>query len=121
MGVNRQQLDAVAKPRPAENIRRAKERADNREWMRMSQDIALGIHRHLLMTNTTQKEFAERMGVSPAYVGKLLKGRENLTLETVWKIQKLIGVSFFSFPFHYQVPDSASAYVAEDIEENIKR
>lgn len=102
MALNRQQLEAVAKPRPAENVRRSKDRSENRDWTRMSQDIALGIHRHLRTTNTTQKEFAERMGVSPAYVGKLLKGRENLTLETIWKIQKLLGVSFFSSPFHYQ-------------------
>lgn len=115
MALNRQRLDAVAKPRPAENVKRAGERAENREWMRMSQDIALGIHRYLRMTNTTQKEFAERMGVSPAYVGKLLKGRENLTLETIWKIQDLLGVSFFSSPFHYQVYNDTPAYVAEDV------
>lgn len=114
MALDRKKLDAVAKPRPIENIIRSRERAENREWMRMSQDIALGIHRHLRITNTTQKEFAERMGVSPAYVGKLLKGRENLTLETIWKIQELIGVSFFSSPFHYsEVYDSMTSIVAE--------
>lgn len=43
MEFNRQRLDAMTKPRPAENIRRAKERAENREWMRMSHDIALGL------------------------------------------------------------------------------
>lgn len=116
MALNRQQLDAMAKPRPAENIRRAKERAENREWMRMSQNIALGIHRHLRLTNTTQKEFAEQMGVSPAYVGKLLKGRENLTLETIWKIQSLLGLSFFSSPLHYQdESEFAVGYVAEEM------
>lgn len=115
MALNRQRLDEVAKPRPEENVRRSKERAENSEWMRMSQDIALGIHRYLRLSNTTQREFAERMGVSPAYVGKLLKGRENLTLETIWKIQKLIGVSFFSFPFRYpEVYDSTPIYAAED-------
>lgn len=84
--------------------------------MRMSQDIALGIHRHLRLKKMTQKEFAEQMGVSPAYVGKLLKGRENLTLETIWKIQSLLGVSFFSSPFHYQVYDSSPVFAAEDVE-----
>ena len=88
MALDRNKLEAMAKPRPTENIRRSKERNEDREWMRMSQEIALGIHRHLRLTNTTQKEFAKQMGVSPAYVGKLLKGRENLTLETIWKIQR---------------------------------
>ena len=116
MTLNRQRLDAVAKPRPEESVRRERERAEKREWMRMSQDIALGIHRHLRLTNTTHKEFAERMGVSPAYVGKLLKGRENLTLETIWKIQELLGVSFFSSPYHYhEFYDPAPKYAAEDM------
>lgn len=118
MQLNRKKLDAIAKPRIEESLKRAKERKENREWMRMSQNIALGIHRHLRLTNTTQKEFADRMGVSPAYVGKLLKGRENLTLETIWKIQELLGVSFFISPFHYQeIYDSSPVCVAEDITE----
>lgn len=116
MALDRKKLEAMAKPRPTENIRRSKERNENREWMRMSQEIALGIHRYLRLTNTTQKEFAERMGVSPAYVGKLLKGRENLTLETIWKIQELLGLSFFSSPFRYQeVYEPSHSFAAEEI------
>lgn len=115
MALNRNILEAVAKPRPAENVRHSRERADNREWIRMSQDIALGIHRHLRLTNTTQKDFAERMGVSPAYVGKLLKGRENLTLETIWKIQNLLGICFFTSPFRYKEEEELSSCVAEDV------
>lgn len=116
MALDRNKLEAMAKPRPSENVRRAKERKENREWMRMSQEIALGIHRYLRLTNTTQKEFAERMGVSPAYVGKLLKGRENLTLETIWKIQELLGLSFFSSPFRYQeVYEPSHSFAAEEI------
>lgn len=117
MAFNRQKLDAVAKARPTENVSRSMERAKNREWMRMSQDIALGIHRYLRTTNMTQKEFAERMGVSPAYVGKLLKGRENLTLETIWKIQELIEISFFHSPYCYpEFHDSSQSIVAEPAE-----
>lgn len=115
MALDRNKLESMAKPRPTKNITRSKERSENREWMRMSQDIALGIHRHLRLTNTTQKEFAERMGVSPAYVGKLLKGRENLTLETIWKIQELLGLTFFLSPLHYRDTfEEQSAYVAEE-------
>jgi len=113
MALNREKLEQMAKPRPAENVQRTHERKQNRAWMRMSQDIALGIHRHLRLTNTTQRDFAERMGVSPAYVGKLLKGRENLTLETVWKIQEVIGVSFFQSPYHYTLPEEERCIVAE--------
>lgn len=57
----------------------------------MSQQIALAMHYYLRTTGTTQKEFAENMGVSAAYLGKLLKGNENLTLETICKIQHVMG------------------------------
>ena len=39
----------------------------------------------------SQKDLAEQMGVSPVYVGKLLKGGENLTIETICKLQRVIG------------------------------
>ena len=44
-----------------------------------------------LDNNMTQKEFADKMGVSPAYIGRLLKGGENLTLETICKVQNVLG------------------------------
>lgn len=81
----------------------------------MSQDIALSIHRHLRISGMTQKEFAEKMGVSPAYVGKLLKGQENLTLETIWKIQQLLGITFFVSPFINSVPEDYMGAVAESM------
>lgn len=115
MAFDREKLEQIANVRPAENIRRAEERKQNREWMRMSQEIALGIHRHLRLTKTSQREFAEQLGVSPAYVGKLLKGRENLTLETIWKIQEVLGISFFQSPYHYTLPETEKSIVAEEI------
>ena len=41
------------------------------------------------------------MGVSPVYVGKLLKGGENLTLETISKIQKVTGEEFVTISKPY--------------------
>lgn len=53
----------------------------------LSQEIALAIHYYIRKAGLTQKELAEDLNVSPAYVAKLLKGGENLTLETICKIQ----------------------------------
>ena len=60
---------------------------ENREWLSLSQEIALAIHYYIRKAGLTQKELAEDLNVSPAYVAKLLKGGENLTLETICKIQ----------------------------------
>ena len=41
----------------------------------------------------TQKEFAEMVGCSQQYISRILKGRENLSLETISKIESALGTS----------------------------
>ncbi len=40
----------------------------------------------------TQKMLAERMGCSQQYVSKVLRGRENLSLETLCKIENSLNL-----------------------------
>ena len=90
MTFNLEKLASLAKPQSEEEKEQARYRKENRDWLRMSQEIALCLHYYLRKTGLTQKELADRMGVSAVYVGKLLKGGENLTLETICKIQNVI-------------------------------
>ena len=90
MAFNPERLAAIAKPRSEEAKEKARFRKENRDWLRMSQEIALCLHYYLRNAGLTQKELADKMGVSAVYVGKLLKGGENLTLETICKIQNVI-------------------------------
>ena len=101
MGTKIDKLREIAQPRSEEAKNRAKWRRENREWLRMSQSIALLVLDHLHTTGTTQKELAERMGVSPAYIAKVLKGGENLSLETICKLQESTGVELVSVPRPY--------------------
>lgn len=96
MTANLDKLKAIAVDRNETAKARAQWRKENRERLRISQDIALCLHHYLRTNKMSQKEFAERMGVSPAYVGKLLKGCENLTIETICKIQRLMGDQLIS-------------------------
>jgi transcriptional regulator with XRE-family HTH domain len=41
----------------------------------------------------TQKLLAEKMGCSQQYVSKILKGRENLSIETLCKIEMSLELS----------------------------
>lgn len=93
MAYNLKKLAEIAKPRDAESVKQEEWRKENREWLILSQEIALSIFFFLKKENMTQKELADKMGVSPTYVGKLLKGKENLTLETIVKIQQALGHS----------------------------
>jgi transcriptional regulator with XRE-family HTH domain len=40
----------------------------------------------------TQKDLAEKLNVSPQQVSKIVKGKENLTLETISKLEYVLGV-----------------------------
>lgn len=101
MAFNVDKLAEIAKPRSVEAKAKAQFRRENREWIRMSQDIALSVHYYLRKSGMSQKDLAERMSVSAAYVGKLLKGTENLTLETICKLQNAIGEELLSLTHPY--------------------
>lgn len=90
MALNRKKLNEIATNRSERAIELAQERRANRGWLRMSQEIALTLHYYMQKEGMNQRELAEKMNVSAAYVGKLLKGGENLTLETIFKMQHAI-------------------------------
>jgi transcriptional regulator with XRE-family HTH domain len=46
----------------------------------------------------TQRKLAEEMGVSPQYINKVIKGKENLTLETISKIESVLGIILIEIP-----------------------
>ncbi|MGN6493826.1 MAG: helix-turn-helix domain-containing protein [Agriterribacter sp.] len=46
----------------------------------------------------TQSKLAAELGVSSQYISKVLKGRENLTLETIYKLSKALRFDLISFP-----------------------
>ena len=63
---------------------------DNEPWLKRSQAIAFRILIRLKELNISQKDLAERIGVSPQQVNKWVKGKENLSLETISKLEKAL-------------------------------
>jgi transcriptional regulator with XRE-family HTH domain len=45
----------------------------------------------------TQKQLAERMECSQQYISKILKGTENLSLETLTKIECALGITVIQY------------------------
>lgn len=72
--------------------------------------IALAIRYHLRKEGITQRAFADMLDVSPAYIGKLLKGNENLTLETICRVQSAIGENLISIHRPYECKVSILSY-----------
>lgn len=65
----------------------------NDSWLRYSQEIAMQMLDRMEELSINQNQLAERMGCSRQYISKVLKGRENLSLETLYKIEKALDIS----------------------------
>ena len=74
-------------------IDKAKERQENKAWLNHSQKIAVKVLRTLREMKMKQKELAEKIGVSPQQISKIIKGKENLTLETISKLENALNVN----------------------------
>lgn len=69
-----------------------KKRKNNRSWIRKSQMISVAILKELRRKNMSQVQLAEKLDISPQQVNKLVKGKENLTLETIAKIETALDI-----------------------------
>lgn len=67
-------------------------RRENREWLKKSASIAIAILRILRERGMSQKDFASLMNVSPQQVNKIVKGTENLSLQSISKIEQVLGI-----------------------------
>jgi ribosome-binding protein aMBF1 (putative translation factor) len=69
---------------------------ENRGWLRKSISVALTILEILEERKMSQTELAEKLKVSRQHVGKILKGQENLTIETICKLEEALGIKLGS-------------------------
>ena len=79
-------------------LKKARYRKENRAWLRKSQHIAVRILSVLDEKGMQQKELAEAMDVSPQQVSKIVKGKQNLSLKTISKLEAVLGVKLFEVP-----------------------
>lgn len=62
-------------------------RMENKSWLRYSQRIAMMMLDRMEELGLTQKSLAVKMGCSQQYISRVLKGTENLSIETISKIE----------------------------------
>lgn len=85
-------LERFSSLTPSNWRKEAEERQVNKEWLRYSQMIVMKMLDRMEELGLTQKMLAERMGCSQQYVSKVLRGRENLSLETLCKIENALNL-----------------------------
>ena len=65
----------------------------NKSWLDKSAMVAVNILEALKAKGWSQKDLAKRMKVSAQQVNKILKGQQNLTFETVSKLETALEIS----------------------------
>ena len=85
-------LEAHQSETPSTWREEAEWRRDNWSWLRHSQRIAVKVLLQMKRLDLTQNALAERMNCSQQYVSKILKGRENMSLETLTKLENALGI-----------------------------
>ena len=85
-------LKAHVSETPSKWREKAEWRYANKAWLRYSQRIAMMMLDKMEELGLTQKSVAERMGCSQQYISRVLKGTENLSIETISKIETALGL-----------------------------
>lgn len=88
---NLNKLNQIASKK-SEWKKEAEERIENRAWQKHSQKIAIKVLKALREQKIKQKDLAEKIGVSPQQINKIVKGKENLTLQTIAKLENALNI-----------------------------
>lgn len=107
-------LEAHQSPTPSKWRENAQWRRDNEFWLKYARFITLQVLRSMDEQAVTQAELASRMGCSQQYVSNLLKGRSNMTLETIARLEKALNIDIIQSTFSrvngYQLYPSSRHY-----------
>ena len=85
-------LEAHQSGTPSTWREEAEWRCDNWSWLRHSQMIAAKVLLQMKQKGLTQKALAERMNCTQQYVSKILKGKENMSLDTLSKLEDALDI-----------------------------
>ena len=102
-------LEAHQSETPSKWREEAEWRRDNWSWLHHSQKIAVKVLLQMKQMGLTQKALAERMNCTQQYVSKILKGKENMSLETLSKLEDALGIDLI-----YDERVTCSGMVAEE-------
>lgn len=108
------QSDTASKWREEAEYRRKTAR-----WLRYSAMIALQVRDRMSQIGMTQVVLAEKLGCTQQHISMLLKGKNNLTLETIAKLEEaldfdIIGEAFIPVDgYNQKIPQSSRTYLSE--------
>lgn len=92
MTPNKEKFLALVSKEKNNTLEKNSDRIRNRAMHRESQKIAIKVLKKLDEMGWSQKDLARELNVSPQHINKIVKGQENLTLETQIKLQSVLDI-----------------------------
>ncbi len=118
----KQKIENALSHQPSQWMEKALCDEVNEAWLERSSNIALRILGAIQLNVMSQKELAEQIGVSPQQVNKIVKGRENLTLETISKLEAAFGIVLLTLPPSSEInTHNSSNLSAEQKQSTVKK
>ena len=86
-------LEANQSETPSRFVEEANWRKENAGWLRWSRQLATTLIGYMQDNGLKRADLADRLGVSPQYVSRLLSGTENLSFKSIANIEEKLGIS----------------------------
>ena len=86
-------LEANQSETPSRFVEEANWRKENAGWLRWSRQLATTLIGYMQDNGLKRADLADRLGVSPQYVSRLLSGTENLSFKRIANIEEKLGIS----------------------------
>lgn len=93
MSTNKENFLALVSHHDTTMIKEVDDRVNSRAMLQQSMHIALKILMRLDELGWSQKDLALKMNVSPQQVNKIVRGKQNLTLDTIVKLQQILDIA----------------------------
>lgn len=71
-------------------------RHENREWLKWSRDVALSLVDYMETNGINRNGLAERLGVTPQYVSKMLSGKVNFSFKSIAEIESRLSIKLLN-------------------------
>ncbi len=108
----KKKLQKVLSDQPSGALEKTKWMRENRSWLKKSQNIAMKVLDILEAKGWNKQDLAQRMSVSAQQVSKIVKGKENLTLATIAKLENALEVTLIQTLEGVSLPDRIEEWEA---------
>lgn len=105
MMTNKEKFMALVSEEPTNALEKNRARIKQRAFLRESQRIALKVLKKLDELGWSQRDLARELEVSPQQITKIVSGKENLTLETQVKLQRVLNIPILAAYYETLITD----------------